>query len=434
MSAAAKVGAFTIGGLMMLSSAIFTLGNFNFNSEDDIVFFANFKQVLGLSPQADVKLNGISVGKVEDLIAASGSVTVVMRVGPQTKIPLDSKVTITSVGVMGERFINIIPSTDNGEYVKSGDYLFGVEEAGMNSMFENLSKVMNKVEDLLGDVQKIVGNDKFQKSVAGMSENMLQASQNISDMTAVMSRIATTNEDNVQQMIGQMQGVLQSMNNSMASVEHMMNNIDQFAGDPQTTQTLKDTLQNISDTTKNVASMAENMNKFAGDPKVAEDLKATVSNARSISERADDILGKVQGASDKVSKIEVTPSVDVMYSGGASNWMANFNVDVTDGTTSLDVGAEHIGDGTKWNLQAGKKFGTDFGARAGIIAGKPGIGLDAYAGDKLKFSAEAYDINDVKVRLKSQYKIADSTYILGEWHDINHKDDRAAYFGIKQEF
>lgn len=434
MSAAAKVGAFTIGGLLMLSSAVFTLGNFNFNSEDDIVFFANFKQVLGLSPQADVKLNGISVGKVDDLVAASGSVTVVMRVSPDTKIPTDSKVTITSVGVMGERFINIIPSTDNGEYIKSGDYLFGVEEVGMNSMFENLNKVMAKVEDLLGDVQRIVGNDKFQKSVAEMSDNMMQASKNINDMTAVMSRVATTNEENINDMVSQMNGILTSMGNSMATVEHMMNNIDSVAGDPKTAQTLQDTLQNISDTTKNVANMAENMNKFAGDPKVAEDLKQTVSNAKSITERADDILGKVQGASDKVSKIDVTPSVDVMYSGGKSDWTANFNVDITDGDTSLDVGAEHIGDGTKWNLQAGKKFGTDFGARAGIIAGKPGIGLDAYAGDKLKFSAEAYDINDVKVRLKSQYKISDSTYILGEWHDINHKDDRAAYFGIKQEF
>ncbi len=434
MSAAAKVGAFTIGGLLMLSSAVFTLGNFNFNSEDDIVFFANFKQVLGLSPQADVKLNGISVGKVDDLIASSGSVTVVMRVSPNTKIPTDSKVTITSVGVMGERFINIIPSTDNGEYIKSGDYLFGVEEAGMNNMFENLNKVMAKVEDLLGDVQKIIGNDKFQKSVAEMSDNMMQASKNINDITAVMGRVAMTNEENINDMVGQMNGILQSMGNSMATVEHMMNNIDSFAGDPKTAQTLQDTLQNISDTTKNVAHMAENMDKFAGDPKVAEDLKQTVSNAKSITERADDILGKVQGASDKVSKIDVTPSVDVMYSGGKSNWTANFNVDITDGNTSLDVGAEHIGDGTKWNLQAGKKFGTDFGARAGIIAGKPGIGLDAYAGDKLKFSAEAYDINDVKVRLKSQYKISDSTYILGEWHDINHKDDRAAYFGIKQEF
>ena len=145
-------------------------------------------------------------------------------------------------------------------------------------------------------------------------------------------------------------------------------------------------------------------------------------------------MGKVDGATDKISSIDVTPSVEVLYSGGESNWKTNFNVDITDGKTSLDLGAESIGDGTKLNAQVGKKFGTDFGARAGIIAGKPGLGVDAYAGDKWKFSAEAYDLNDAKVRLKTQYKVSDSTYILGEWHDINHRDERTAYIGIRQEF
>ncbi len=434
MSAAAKVGAFTIGGLMMLSSAVFTLGNFNFNSEDDLVFFANFKQVLGLSPQADVKLNGINIGKVEDLIATGGAVTVVMRVKPDTKIPLDSKVTITSVGVMGEKFVNIIPSTDNGEYVKSGDYLFGVEEAGMNAMFENLNKVMGKVEDLLGSVQQIVGDDTFKKSVVVMSDNLKNASENLNGMMATFNRMATNNEDNVNQMIEQMNGILSSMNRSMETVEHMTKNIDSFAGDPQTAEDLRTTLKNIADTTQNVAHMAESMDKVVSDQKVADDLKATISNARSITERADNILGKVEGVADTASSIEVTPSVDVLYSGGESNWKTNFNVDITSGDTSLDIGAESIGDGTKFNAQVGKKFGTDFGARAGIIAGKPGLGVDAYASDKWKFSAEAYDINDVKVRLKTQYKVSDSTYILGEWHDINHRDERAAYLGIKQEF
>lgn len=434
MSAAAKVGAFTIGGLMMLSSAVFTLGNFNFNSEDDLVFFANFKQILGLSPQADVKLNGIPVGKVEDLVASGSTVTVVMRVAPDTKIPVDSKVTITSVGVMGEKFVNIIPSTDKGEYVKNGDFLFGVEEVGMNTMFENLNKVMGKVEDLLGSVQQIIGDDTFKKSVVVMSDNLRNASENLNNMMETFNRIATNNENNVNQMVEQMNGILSSMNRSMETVEHMVNNVDKFAGDPQTVEDLKTTLKNINETTQNVAHMAESMDKVVSDPKVAEDMKATLSNARSLTERADNILGKVEGISDTASKIDVTPSVDVMYSGGESNWKTNFNVDITDGKHSFDIGAESIGDGTKLNAQVGQKFGTDFGARAGIVAGKPGIGLDAYAGDKWKFSAEAYDINDVKVRLKTQYKVSDSTYILGEWHDINHKDERAAYLGIKQEF
>ena len=434
MSAAAKVGAFTIGGLMMLSAAIFALGNFNFNSENDMILFANFKQVLGLSPQADVKLNGISVGKVEDLTAEAGGVTVVMRVNSNSQIPADSKVTITSVGIMGERFINIIPSTHTGEYAKDGDFLLGVEEVGMNAMFENLNKVMGKVEDLLGSVQQIVGDDTFQKSVVVMSDNIKQASGHINGMTEVMERVATKNEENVNNMVDQVNGILTSMNRSMATAEHIMQNVDQFAGDPQTIEDLRATLKNISDTTKNVASMTESMNGIVSDPKVAEDMKATITNARNLTARADKILGKVEGIADGASKVEVTPSVDVMYSGGESQWKTNFNVDVAVGETSLDIGAESIGDGTKLNAQVGKKFGTDFGARAGIIAGKLGIGLDAYAGDKWKFSAEAYDLNDATLRLKTQYKISDSTYILGEWHNVNHKDERAAYIGIKQEF
>jgi len=418
----------------MLGAAIFTLGNFNFSSENDTVFYANFKQVLGLAPQADVRLNGVPIGKVEDLVSDAKGVTAVLRVKPEVKIPTDSKIMVASVGVMGEKFVNIIPSTDNGEYVKNGSIMFGEDEAGMNMMFENLNKVMGKVETLLGEVQNIVGNDTFQKSVVVMSENIKEASEHINGMTEAMERMAVNNEGNVNGMVEQMNSTLASMNRSMETVEHMVNNIDKFAGDQQTVDDLKTTLKNINDTTANVAHMAESMNKVVSDPKVAEDLKATISNTKDLTDRANKILGKVEGATDKVSSIEVTPSVDVMYSGGASNWNTNFNLDVAMGDTSLDLGAEHIGDGTKLNAQVGKKFGTDFGARAGIVAGKPGIGIDAYAGDKWKFSAEAYDLNDAKVRLKSQFKVSDSTYILGEWHDINHKDERAAYIGIKQEF
>ena len=135
-----------------------------------------------------------------------------------------------------------------------------------------------------------------------------------------------------------------------------------------------------------------------------------------------------------VSKIDVTPSVDILYSGKAHDWNTNFNLNVSSDDKSLVLGAEDIGDHTKLNLQGGKRFNANFGARAGIIAGKPGIGLDAYAGSKWKFSAEAYDPNDGKIRLKSQYKVLDSTYILGEWHNVNKRRDRAVYFGLKQEF
>ncbi len=434
MSVEAKVGAFTVGGLMLLGGATAGLGDFHFGASDDIILYAGFKQVVGLMPQSDVRLSGVLIGKVTKIANEGTGVTVTMEVDPNVKIPKQSKVAIASSGVMGEKFINFQPRVDNGEYLENGAYLYGAEEAGMDSMFEGIGKVMDEVETLLKSMQAIVGDDTFKKSVVEMSDNMREASAHVNGMTGSFERMAKENEDVFNNMVREMESAVAGMNRTMANVEHMTANIDTFAGDPKTAEDLRTTLDSIAKTSQSVASMANNMNKFAGDPQVAEDLKATVSNARSISERADKMLGKVEGVTDSFSKIDVTPSVDILYSGSAHDWNANFNLDVSSDDKSLLLGAEDIGDNTKLNLQGGMKFGTDFGTRAGIIAGKPGIGLDAYAGSKWKFSAEAYDFNDGKIRLKSQYKVLDSTYILGEWHSVNKRHDRAVYFGLKQEF
>lgn len=434
MSVEAKVGAFTVGGLMMLGAATAGLGDFHFGPNDDYTLYAGFKQVVGLSPQSDVRLSGVLVGKVTKIANEGTGVTVTMDINSNVQIPKQSRISISSSGVMGEKFVNFQPKVDNGEYLKDGDYLTGTDEAGMDQMFNGLTKVMDKVEELLQDVHAIIGDDVFKKSVVEMSENMRQSSESIKNMMSVMERTTTGNEGAFNNMIEQMNAAVEGMNRTMANVEHMTENIDKFAGDPQTAEELKRTLDNIAKTSDNVANMAQNMNKFAGDPKVAEDLKATVSNARSITERADKLLGKVQGTVEGVSKIDVTPSVDILYSGKAHDWDTNFNVDFTSGKNSLILGADDIGDHTRLNLQGGHKFSNAFGARAGIIAGKPGIGLDAYVGNNFKFSAEAYDLNDGKVRLKSQFRVAKSTWLLGEMHSVNRKRDRAFYFGVKQEF
>ena len=170
------------------------------------------------------------------------------------------------------------------------------------------------------------------------------------------------------------------------------------------------------------------MNGVLGDKKVAEDLKTTISNAKDISERANKVLGKVEN----VSSIEVKPSVEMLYSGKEHDWNTNFDLEFSQDDTSLNLGVEDIGDHAKLNAQIGKRW-NDFGARAGIVAGKPGIGIDAYAG-KATFSAEAYDPKDFNLRLKSQYRLTDDVSILAQLHHLNKRDERAAYFGLRYDF
>ena len=428
MNAEAKVGAFAIGGLSMLSAALIGLGEIDFSSDDNFKVYAPFKQVLGLENSADVRLSGVPVGKVESIITANGGVIVTMQINDKIKIPNDSTATVASVGVMGSKFVNITPGVDNGNYLQNGDEIRVTEEADMNAMFEGMNRVLGKVDTLLQDVESIIGDETFKTSVVEMSANIKSASAHLDTMMETFDRIATTNEDKVNQMTTQLNTLLDSMNATMRNVEHMTANIDTFAGDPQTAAQLKETLANIADTSKNVASMAENMNGVLGDKKVAEDLKTTISNAKDISERANKVLGKVED----VSSIKVSPAVEMLYSGKKHDWNTNFDLKIAKDDTSLNLGVEDIGDHSKLNAQFGKRW-NDFGARAGVIAGKPGVALDAYAG-RATFSAEAYDPKDFNLRLKSQVQITDDVSLLAQLHHLNKKDERAAYFGLRYDF
>lgn len=428
MTSEAKVGAFAIGGLSMLSAALIGLGEIDLSSNNDFKLYAPFRQVLGLESSADVRLSGVPVGKVDSIVNSNGGVVVAMKLNHDIKIPNDSTATISSVGVMGSKFINITPGVDKGDYLANGDSIKVTEEADMNSMFESMDKVLIKVDALLQDVEKIIGDEAFQKSVIEMSENIKSASAHMNTLMETLDRIAANNEGNVNQMTTQLNQLLDTMNSTMQNVEHMTANLDTFAGDPQTAAELKETLSNIAATSKNVASIAENMNGVLGDKKVADDLKTTISNAKDISERANKVLGKVEGA----ASIEVSPSVEMLYSGKNHDFNTNFNLKFSKDDKYLDLGVEDIGDHSKLNAQVGKRW-NDFGAHAGIIAGKPGIGLDAYAG-KFTFSAEGYDPNDFNLRLKSQFKITDDVSILAQLHNLNKKDSRAAYFGLKYDF
>ena len=69
-----------------------------------------------------------------------------------------------------------------------------------------------------------------------------------------------------------------------------------------------------------------------------------------------------------------------------------------------------------------------------MIGGAAGVGVDAYAGDKFKFSADAYNPNDLTVRLRSQYQLSGGTYLFGEWNAVNDRRRSAFYTGIRQEF
>ena len=426
MSAEAKVGAFTLGGAALLIAVVVFFGGLRFSGSHDYTLYAGFGRAIGLNPEAQVLLAGVPVGRVEDIASDGTGVTVSMVIQNGVKIPRGSSVTIAQPGIMGDKFVIITPSSAT-DYYGNGDYLYGADEMGMDAMFTELNKMIILVQEMLTSINSIVGAPGFQTSVVQLVSNMEHMTAHLDGLTATLEQMAAENRGNLQGMLAQMNTMAANLAQTTASVERIVSNLEIVGADPATAENLKKTLANITEASGRIARIAEGIESVAGDPKTQEDARALIHNARTMTDKTNGLMGRL-------GNIKVTPKVDAIYSGKADDWRTNFNLDIGEAKgLYATFGVDDIGGGDKFNAQVGTR-GTSFGARAGVVAGAAGIGLDAYAGEKFKFSADAYDPNDVTLRLRAQYQLRGGTYLFGEWNDVNNSRHRAFYTGVRQEF
>ena len=426
MSAEAKVGAFTLGGAALLIAVVVFFGGLRLSGGGDYTLYAGFHRAVGLNPEAQVLLSGVPVGRVQDVVSDGAGVTVSMVIQHGVKIPRGSAVTIGQPGIMGDKFIIITPNGNSDAYV-SGDYLYGTDEMGMDTMFVELNKMIVLVQDMLTSVNAIVGAPGFQTSVVQLAVNMERVTANLDGLTATLEQMAAENRGDLHGILMNMNTMAANLAQSTASVERIMANLETVGADPATAENLRQTLANITDASGRIAHIAAGIEAVAGDPQTQEDARTLIHNARTMTDKAGGLMGRLQN-------IKVTPKVDAMYSGKADDWRTNFNLDVGEKQGMYATfGVDDIGGGDKFNAQVGTRS-TSFGARAGVVAGAAGIGVDAYAGEKFKFSADAYDPNDVTLRLRAQYQLKGGTYLFGECNDVNDSKRRAFYTGVRQEF
>lgn len=426
MSAEAKVGAFTLGGLGLLLAVILFFGGLRLGGSHDYMLYAGFGRAVGLNPEAQVLLSGVPIGQVQDIVSDGRGVTVSMTIHDGVKIPRGSSITIAQPGIMGDKFVIITPSVRT-DYYGSGDYLYGEDEMGMDTMFIELNKMIVQVEDMLTSLNSIVGAPGFQTSVVQLVVNMEQMTAHLDGLTATLEQMAEENRGNLSGTIANMNIMTGNLVQTTESVERIVANLETVGADPATAENLKKTLANITEATERISRIAEDIESVTGNTETQEDAHVLIHNARQLSDRANGLMGCL-------GTLKITPKIDAMYSGKVSDWRTNFNLDVgTDRGMFATFGVDDIGEGDKFNAQVGTR-GKSFGARAGVVAGEAGLGIDAYAGEKFKFSADAYDPDDVTVRLRAQYQLRGGTYLFGEWNDVNDRRHRAFYTGLRQEF
>jgi outer membrane protein OmpA-like peptidoglycan-associated protein len=126
MSRAFRVGVFLVLALLFLSIGIFLIGDKDFLFSSTYRLKAEFQNVGGLNNGADVRVGGIHQGTVKEIDLPSqpdGKVTVVMNLRSPTRniIKKDSRASIKTEGLLGDKYVEISFGSPKAEAVGNND-------------------------------------------------------------------------------------------------------------------------------------------------------------------------------------------------------------------------------------------------------------------------------------------------------------------------
>jgi phospholipid/cholesterol/gamma-HCH transport system substrate-binding protein len=200
-----KIGLFTFIGLLVLVLAVFFIGNQKNLFSSTFNVYGIFKNVSGLQIGNNVRFAGINVGVVQAInIVNDSSVRVDLTLNNNVRkfIKTDSKLSIGSDGLMGDKLIVIAPggitSTQN---VHSGSQLVAVNPVDVDKIIAKLTNVANNAETLTAGLSSIVGkidkgqgsigrllnNDQMAKDLEGTVKQAKSTMQNVHTTTATLN-------------------------------------------------------------------------------------------------------------------------------------------------------------------------------------------------------------------------------------------------------
>lgn len=424
LSTEAKVGSVTIVGLLLLAYMIMHLSAFSFG-EKGYPVTANFNHVNGLKEGNAVRYAGVDVGRVHKMEIVPQGIKVILMINPGTKIPEGSRFIIGTDGLLGEKYIDIVPpAAKTTTYLHKGAIVQGEDPQGLDHLIASADKVMAELNKLILSWNDVMGDPAVRQAIKDTAFNAKAITDNLNQFSLVLARMAENNEADINTVVTNLKLMSGSLRDVAARVDSLVTNVD---NNGKTAADLKDTIQNLKTTSVRIEKMAASLEGVVTDPSTAQNIKETLNNAREVTEKANKML-------TKVGSISAAPSFEMLYNPDNSKYRTNADVRINTSPEDFAViGVTDIGNDSKFNFQIGKGSET-FAGRAGVIDGKAGIGLDTGVRDGMRFSVDVYDPNAVKVKLRTQVPLSKDNYLIGQTDSINKDAEKNTYIGIRRSF
>lgn len=237
-----------------------------------------FDYVGGLESGSPVRVSGVRVGEVrriDILYEAQPKVLTRVKIRPDIKISAGSRITIQTLGLIGEKYIEITPATAK-KYIQPGEIVEGESPLTMEKLVEAGQNMVIGLNSILTDIRSITGDKNFQENIKSA---VAQASSAINKIDKTFTKI----EDLTAMIAETGKKIDNAISTSAPKLEELLDNTNQLvsSGKLKMEETLDEIKRFAEEGTEAAKSFEEIKNAAISINKTAEDVQTFLHKIQS---------------------------------------------------------------------------------------------------------------------------------------------------------
>jgi phospholipid/cholesterol/gamma-HCH transport system substrate-binding protein len=232
-----KVGIAVILAVIILAAAVVWIQGIRFSRKWE-TYSVLFDEVGGLSVGDPVAVSGLELGKVGSIKLDGGRVMTELQLQEGVVLRSDCSVEIRSIGLMGEKYVYIMPGT-TGEVLAPGSVIEGQFKAGLPEIVAEMGDVMGEARAAIKAINRLLAAGEHEYRISESLSKLNQAADEI-------MRILGENRDDIRSTAKSMKTLSADLSEVVDSrKDELITGIDKFSAAADQLDSVTTTLQGI---------------------------------------------------------------------------------------------------------------------------------------------------------------------------------------------
>lgn len=310
-----KVGAMFLIGITLLVLIISLINRYG-QERGKYAFQIRFNQAQGILVGAQVRVSGISVGRVTECMVEQKSNLALVKVIVPTYVKLGKNYhyAVNMGALVGERYIEIIPAATmtDADIVKPDDIVNGYSPPVMDDLLVATGQLLSKLNETTTNLNSIIGDKSLQKSLKLAIHDLQQTANASAAFTREMQYILARNGGAIEATLRNLESTTETASGFARDarelvavhkndIAEMMKNLKRTTGDAAEfasvlTQFMKDNREqfqesviNLRTTTSSASEFAKGLNEVLN--KNSADLTETIGNLKKTTAASAELAG-----------------------------------------------------------------------------------------------------------------------------------------------